>query len=171
MKHWVFLTGLALSLAGCTGTPAGPGAAGQPGAGGTGLTLTAATDANVALNPSGPVAIMPNGGIGMSFVTKQGWVIMVLSPQIAAGSVLQMGASAPGTTETGKAMATYANEGKTWVSQSGTLTFEKLGSLTAGGTVARFTDVVFKANPGSGGGATGSFTLNGTVTGAAATAI
>ena len=89
---------------------------------------------------------MPNGGIGMSFVTKQGWVIMVLSPQIAAGSVLQMGAAAPGATETGKAMATYANEGKTWVSQSGTLTFEKLGSLTAGGTVARFTDVVFKAN-------------------------
>jgi hypothetical protein len=156
-----------LLLAGCSGTPgAASGTANGTASGTSGgsLVITAGADSDVSTTLPSAVIGLPNGSIGFSFVqTGAEWSIMVLSKEIAAGKTFGVDAANPAAAEAGKAGVMYFNGGnKQWVAESGTITFDKIGSITAGGTVLRFNNVGFKPGPSSAG--KGTFTLNGTLT-------
>ncbi|MNS08171.1 hypothetical protein D3C72_396290 [compost metagenome] len=160
----------ALVLAGCTGSPAASGGGPSvPASAGVAIAVSEAVDSNLSAPLQGPATVLPTGSLGMSVITKQNWGLIVMAKGIAAGSAVAVGPMP--ADEAGKGIATFNADGKTWVSQSGTITFEQVGSITSGGAVVRFADVVFKANPQSGNKATGSFKLNGTINGVAASAL
>lgn len=163
-----------LLIAGCSGTPGAPASAGggatAPGgpvsADGP-LVVTAGAGSNVDTTLPSLMTGLPVPGLNFIFGGKENslWSLVVSSKEITAGksfTVVPFG-DKNATLAPGQANMLYqADFSRYWHGESGTITFVRLGDHASGGTVARFENVSFK--PAIANKATGTFTLNGTVT-------